>query len=279
MIPRWIARQAATFQSKPFAALTVFGNLQVDVAAQGGNLHVGPKSGLPGRHGQYQSDVLALEFEKRMRDNLCLEIQVALEALFGARLSLPFQSQFLALSNPLGNLDVDLALAAAVTQPDLSAAARIGLLGGNRETVSKVTAAPLPALAESEIPKAATRLEAALTKDGFEQVLEVGPLELPLVERKGATPAGLTAPAFPANIGAQLVVFRPFPGILEDVIGFPDFLKFLLGIRLVADVRVVLSGQLLIGAPDLLCAGVRFHAHYVVIVLELHAMPVFPASV
>ena len=57
-----------------------------------------------------------------------------------------------------------------------------------------------------------------------------------------------------------LVVYLPFLGIVEHLVGLGEFLEFLLG-GLVAGIaiRVMLKGELAIGLLDLILAGIARH--------------------
>ena len=80
-------------------------------------------------------------------------------------------------------------------------------------------------------------------------------------------PPGVPAPK-PPGIGpvlADLVVLLALVGVTEDVVGRADLLEAVLGARV--GVRVVLLGQLPVGARDLLVGGRRDDPEHLVVVL------------
>src|SRR5690606_14827831 len=61
--------------------------------------------------------------------------------------------------------------------------------------------------------------------------------------------------------------------VLEHLVGLGDLLEARLGLRLLADVRVELAGQLPVGLLNLLRRGGPRDVQRLVVVLELHAAP------
>src|SRR5690606_16179891 len=70
---------------------------------------------------------------------------------------------------------------------------------------------------------------------------------------------------------AQLVVGRPLLRVAQRLVGLADSLELLLGVGLLAHVRVVLARQPAIGRADLGLAGARLDPEDRVVILELHA--------
>ncbi len=71
-------------------------------------------------------------------------------------------------------------------------------------------------------------------------------------------------------VRTQLVVGGTFFGIFQNLVGLSQLLKFLLRIRFLADIRVVLAGQLSIGTFDLILGGFAVHTQNCVIVFIFH---------
>ncbi len=74
---------------------------------------------------------------------------------------------------------------------------------------------------------------------------------------------------------ADLIIGGALFRILQDVMGFADFLETRLGARLFVDVRVKFPGKLTVGALDILRRGIASHPQGLVVVLELH-LPAIP---
>src|SRR5262249_40428518 len=79
--------------------------------------------------------------------------------------------------------------------------------------------------------------------------------EVEVLERESAVaelllPAGRRAEILPRTMPAKLVVRGALLRVLERLVGLGDFLEFLLGVRLLGDVRVVLAGELAVRALD-----------------------------
>ena len=74
-------------------------------------------------------------------------------------------------------------------------------------------------------------------------------------------------------IAAQLVVGGALFGILQDLVSLLHILELRFRVLLFAHVRMVLAGELSIGAFDLLGGGAAAHTQRVVVVLELHSIP------
>ena len=75
------------------------------------------------------------------------------------------------------------------------------------------------------------------------------------------------------RLSTQLVIGLAFFRIRQHRIGLVDFGHALRRVRFLAYVGMVLAGQFAIGFLDLVCAGILFHAEYLVIVLEFHQQP------
>jgi hypothetical protein len=73
-------------------------------------------------------------------------------------------------------------------------------------------------------------------------------------------------------VGAQLVVGCALFRITQHFVGLAHFLETLLGIRLLAHVRMVLAGELSVGALNVVLGGIPFHAHDLVVVLVFHLL-------
>jgi len=72
------------------------------------------------------------------------------------------------------------------------------------------------------------------------------------------------------DLVGQRVVGRALLLVAQHVVGFVDLAHAPLGVRLLADVRVVLARQLAVGLADVLVGRVALHAERLVIVLEFH---------
>ena len=68
----------------------------------------------------------------------------------------------------------------------------------------------------------------------------------------------------------QLIVISPLGGILEHLVRLGHFLELGLGIRMVADIRVILASEATIGRLDGRLVGTGLHAEYPVVILEFH---------
>lgn len=83
---------------------------------------------------------------------------------------------------------------------------------------------------------------------------EIGPtLSAPAPPRR--RPKVLSRPVI-----AQLIVSRAFRGIPQNVVGLVHVLEFLLGARLLGNIRVVLAGESPVGLLDVLRRGAAGHA-------------------
>src|SRR5271165_537206 len=74
-------------------------------------------------------------------------------------------------------------------------------------------------------------------------------------------------------VASQLIIGRALLGIAQHLIGFLNLFEAVLGVLLLADVRMILASQLAIGALDLVRIGPTGHAESFVIILILHAHP------
>jgi len=70
--------------------------------------------------------------------------------------------------------------------------------------------------------------------------------------------------------GAELVVGRALLRVLQHLVRLADLLELGLGVRLLADVRVVLARELAVRLLDLVGARVASNPEHPVVVLELH---------
>src|SRR5690349_12775938 len=68
----------------------------------------------------------------------------------------------------------------------------------------------------------------------------------------------------------QLIVSGPLLRILEHFIRFLKFLKFFLGLRFLAHIRMIFLGQFSIGALNFVLIGRALDTHDLVIVFEVH---------
>src|SRR5690606_9027288 len=75
----------------------------------------------------------------------------------------------------------------------------------------------------------------------------------------------------PVTACTQLVVGGALLRIAQGLVGLADGLELLLGVRLLAHVRVVLAGEPAVGRADLGLAGARLDPEDRVVILELHA--------
>ncbi len=72
------------------------------------------------------------------------------------------------------------------------------------------------------------------------------------------------------TVAAQFIVFRPTLLVFEDFPGLRHFLELVLRIFLGVEVRVILPREAAVGGLYFAGLGFRWHAEYVVIVLEFH---------
>ena len=97
-------------------------------------------------------------------------------------------------------------------------------------------------------------------------------------ELETLAPVGRRAEVLPRPpVRPELVVGRALLRVLEHFVGFLQLLEARLGVLLLADVRVVLAGQLAVGALDLVLRGGARHAHDLVVVLVAHGPTLAPA--
>src|SRR5690606_10284844 len=92
----------------------------------------------------------------------------------------------------------------------------------------------------------------------------------------GATAAGIPARrwrefAAARAVLAHVVVFAALVGILQDFIGLAEVLETLLGVLLLADVRMVFAREAPVGLLDVVGRRLFIDAHDFVIVFEFHA--------
>src|SRR5690554_7656006 len=90
----------------------------------------------------------------------------------------------------------------------------------------------------------------ALTaKQGFEKVAEVS-MPVTSLEIRGRLPArwrSETSATIGTPHGLELIVLTALVRVLENFVGLCHFLEFLLGVRFLADVRVIFARQALVG--------------------------------
>src|SRR5258706_1716699 len=104
-----------------------------------------------------------------------------------------------------------------------------------------------------------------------EQIPQVEVLEGELPAAELFFPVRRRAEVLPGSIAAaQTVVGGAFLRILERLVGFADFLEFLLGPGLLGNVRMVLSRELPVRLLDLLGARLALDAHHRVVVFVFH---------
>jgi hypothetical protein len=100
---------------------------------------------------------------------------------------------------------------------------------------------------------------------------EVGQIDVVEGELPAAVfllPVGRRAEVLPRLVGAaQAVVGGALLGVFQGLVGFPDFLEFLLGIGLLGDVGVILAGELAVRLLDVVGARRAPDAERAVIVL------------
>src|SRR5690606_30218965 len=214
--------------------------------------HRGAQRRLPGLHRQGVEDVAAVHLELRMSLVLDLQQQVA------AIVALPGQAYRLAGADALGHTHVQL----AAVEVDAHAVAAVDGLQRHRKlgpgiparlraragraTPSAGTLAREQAL-EEVAEAAATRAAAHVAEDLL--AVEAGAIEP--ARRRMELLAGTVAAC------AQLVVGGALLRIAQGLVGLADGLELLLGVRLLAHVRVVLAGEPAVGRADLGLAGAR----------------------
>ena len=93
------------------------------------------------------------------------------------------------------------------------------------------------------------------------------------VERIVKPAAAATGPGTRAERGvAKLVVGRFFLGIAQGLVGFTDFLEFLLGLLVVGIlVRMIFDGELAVGFFDFISGGTLADAQHLVVIALGHA--------
>ena len=79
-------------------------------------------------------------------------------------------------------------------------------------------------------------------------------------------------------VGAELVIGRAFFRIFQRLIGFTDFLEFLLSIRLLAHIGMIFTRQLAVSPLDFILGGVLVHPHYFVIIFIFHSRSCYSNS-
>src|SRR5690606_10652835 len=271
LVARRGARQAAAAQPQLAAGLRVRGDLQLDRPAQGRHADRRAQRRLPGRHRQHVDDVAAVHLELRVRGILDLQVQVpALRAL-------PRQPDRLARAHALGHahlqglaVDADAHAVAVVDRLQRDRQSRAGVARGLRAarpaTEAAGRAAPAPEQFLEEVTEAAARAASG------EDLVEVEAFRSAAMPEPAGRWPDLVAGAVAAR--AQLVVGLALGRVAQRLVGLVDLLEALLGVRLLADVGVVLARQPAIGGLDLRLAGTRLDAQDRVVVLELHGSPV-----
>ena len=106
----------------------------------------------------------------------------------------------------------------------------------------------------------------------FEKVAEIAAAEpaaggWPSTLPAGRRPELLTGPP----IVAELVVGGAFFGVAQHFVGLGDLLETVLGVGLLANVRVIFASQPTISLLDVLFRGIAGHAENLVVVLVFHA--------
>src|SRR5690606_26281367 len=95
------------------------------------------------------------------------------------------------------------------------------------------------------------------------------------------TKPGRTLPArgrlertiFPGAVFPELVILGPILGVMQYFVGLAYIFELVRGLLCLADVRMILSGQLAIGLLDLLGGGRLTHTQNGVIVFKVHGTP------
>ncbi len=75
-------------------------------------------------------------------------------------------------------------------------------------------------------------------------------------------------------VSAELIVCRAFFRVLEYFIGLAHFLEALFSIRLLAHIRMILSGKLAVSTLDLVLRRIACDPDYLIIVFKLHPRPI-----
>src|SRR5262245_3613683 len=91
-VARRLARQAAPLEPQALAGARARRNRHLHGTTERRHLDLCPECRLPGRHGQRQHDVVALEPIDRMRANVNFQIKIARCAATIARFALPAQA-------------------------------------------------------------------------------------------------------------------------------------------------------------------------------------------
>ena len=111
------------------------------------------------------------------------------------------------------------------------------------------------------------------TEQRFEEVAvaEIRPLSATAPELEAAVPPRRRAELLATPIlGANAVIGGSTLRILESLVRLGDFLELRLGVGFLAHIRVVLAGQLAVGALDVFLGGALFQSQPGVVILELH---------
>src|SRR5690606_9845747 len=229
-------------------------HLRVDRARRRRHFALGPERRLPGSDRDRLVDIAPVHPVALVRREAHLQVQVARRPSADARPALPGQADVLALDDALGDGDLQGALLAhhpaVLVQP--GAAQRDGARGTvihvrqvdhhARMVVAATHAAGPGAAARGTAEEAGEELAELLGP----QVVEGAAREL----EAGAPVRGRPELLAGASRLADLVVGGAFLGIGQHRIGLVHRAHARLGVRLLADVRVVLARELAVGLLD-----------------------------
>ncbi len=276
-IARRIARQAAAAQPQLLAAARVCRHREGHRPLQGRDLDARAEHRFPRRDGQRHAQVATIDGIARMGLQFDDEVEIARTGRAGVALA--FQPDLAAVAYAARDVDLQSARAIRRRERYRAAAAAHVLFERQRQARLHVLAALGGARLERPATRPASRTGRAATEDCLEELAEaLAAAELAAAIAEVGVPVALaTLPAgrrtefsAVAAEAPQLVVLRALVGILQHFVGLADLLEVRLGIRLLADVRVVFARETPVGLLDVL--GRRFgrYPEHFVVVDELH---------
>ncbi|RMN76218.1 hypothetical protein ALQ52_04445 [Pseudomonas cannabina pv. alisalensis] len=281
-----LVHQAITLDSQALTVLTVGPDGQVEPAGQGRHRHFGAQRRFPRgqRHGDHQ--IMAFDLEHRMRCKPDDQVQIPAGTATDTRCALALETNALAVDHARWNLHVqglgDIAHALAVgavlrhLETDL-----LGLPG--QRFLEEHRQLHFHVLTLASRIAGASALLRPTTENGTEELGKVRRLFKTASTRpRTALPArrGLERTAL-STVLAQFIVLGALVRAAEHLVGFGRFLEFVFGAGLLADVGMVLAGQLAVGGLDRLVVRSGLNVKYLVVVFEIHVTityPIYPAK-
>src|SRR5690606_12629214 len=270
------SRQSAPAQPELAARLRALRNLDLDGAAERRDGHRRAEGRLPGQDRPVEVDVTALGPEERVRRQPDDCIKIASLPAGDAGAALGRQPDTAPVRDTGRNADVQRARALH------DAPGMIDFRDRDRQRLRRAVIGLLERQCDRRLivlapgrereRAAAAGAEAGLTEQALEEIAEgagagrTGAAEMKMLLPVRRRPELLTS----LPIRAERVVRGPLLGVAQDLVGLADLLEALLGVRLLADVRVILARKAAVGALDLVLRRVPGDAHDLVVVLVLH---------